>query len=448
MRKLSYVFFEIEMKLLPVIIDMELTGIKLDLVRAKQLEHKYEGKLLESQEILTRIVDRYQPKIEKHSKLQPLIAKSGFNLNSPTQLQYLLFDIWKLPKIDGTSTGKAVLDGLLQQNIKEEYKLFIETLLDYKQNQKLLTAFIQKLPNEVKDDGCIHGRFNALGTATGRFSSSDPNLQQIPSRAGDIRGMFCARPGNILIGSDYSQIEVRVTASFSKDPTMLHAYETGEDLYSKMASQIHNLPYEECMEFHPVTGELQKEGKKVRSNTKSILLGLLYGRQAKSIGEQIGATEKEAQDLVDSFFRSFPKIKELDKITKLKATQNGYVSTICGRKRRLPDIKSKDRWAKARAERQCLNAMIQGSSADAMKLAMIRIYNDKKLRELGAKIVLTVHDEAELECPVENAKEVASIMTDIMKEVGEDLFKIKMKCDEEFMFRWGEPINIDDLKGS
>ena len=151
---------------------------------------------------------------------------------------------------------------------------------------------------------------------------------------------------------------------------------------------------------------------------------------------------------MDSFFRSFPKIKELDKITKLKATQNGYVSTICGRKRRLPDIKSKDRWAKARAERQCLNAMIQGSSADAMKLAMIRIYNDKKLRELGAKIVLTVHDEAELECPVENAKEVASIMTDIMKNVGEDLFKIKMKCDEEFMFRWGEPINIDDLKGS
>ena len=106
--------------------------------------------------------------------MQPLIAKTGFNLNSPTQLQHLLYDIWKLPKIDGTSTGKSTLDALLQENIKEEYKLFLQTLLDYKQNQKLLTAFIQKLPNEVKEDGCIHGRFNALGTATGRFSSSDP----------------------------------------------------------------------------------------------------------------------------------------------------------------------------------------------------------------------------------------------------------------------------------
>ena len=445
MQKLSYVFFEIEMKLLPVIIDIELTGIKLDLVRAKELEHKYEGKLLESQEILDRIVDKYLDKISKHPKLEPLIAKTGFNLNSPTQLQHLLYDIWKLPKIDGTSTGKSTLDALLQENIKEEYKLFLQTLLDYKQNQKLLTAFIQKLPSEVKEDGCIHGRFNALGTATGRFSSNSPNLQQIPSRAGDIRGMFCAREGNIIIGSDYSQIEVRVTASFSKDPTMLHAYETGEDLYSKMASEIHGLPYEACMEFNPITGELQKEGKKLRSNTKSILLGLLYGRQAKSIGEQINVPEKEAQELVDSFFKSFPKIKELDKITKLGATQNGYITTICGRKRRLPDIKSKDRWTKARAERQCLNAMIQGSSADCMKLAMISIHNNKRLRELNAKLVLTVHDEVEIECPVEHAKEVADIMTTIMKDIGENLFNIKMKCDEEFMFRWGEPIDIDNL---
>ena len=166
MKKLAYVFFDIEMKLLPVIIDMELLGIKLDLVRAKELEHKYEGKLLESQEILDRIVEKYHDKIAKHLKLQPLIIKTGFNLNSPTQLQYLLYEIWKLPKLDGTSTGKATLEGLLQENIKEEYKLFIETLLDYKQNQKLLTAFIQKLPSEVKEDGCIHGRFNQIGTAT------------------------------------------------------------------------------------------------------------------------------------------------------------------------------------------------------------------------------------------------------------------------------------------
>ncbi|MBP3930459.1 MAG: DNA polymerase I, partial [Peptostreptococcaceae bacterium] len=385
MRKLAYVFFEIEMKLLPVVIDMELTGIKLDLVRAKQLEHKYEGKLLESQEILTRIVDKYQAKIEKHSKLQPLIAKSGFNLNSPTQLQYLLFDIWKLPKIDGTSTGKAVLDGLLQQDIKDEYRLFIETLLDYKQNQKLLTAFIQKLPNEVKDDGCIHGRFSQIGAKTLRFSSSDPNLQQLPSRANDIRTMFCVSEGEVLIGSDLSQIEPRILASLSGDDTMINAYKTGQDLYSKMASEVYGVPYEECMEFNPITGALQKEGKKLRSSVKSLVLGIMYSRGAKSIGEQIGTTEKEAQKLIDNFYKSFPKVKELERITKLGAVQNGYVTTLFGSKRRLPDVKSKDKWVRARAERQCLNAKIQGTGALLLKISLIEIYNNKRFKELGGK---------------------------------------------------------------
>ena len=204
MRKLAEVFFNIEMKLLPVVIDMELTGIELDLVRAKELDHKYEGNLIEYQEILTKIVEKYQPKIDKHKDLQPLIAKSGFNLNSPIQLQYLLYDIWKLPKVNKTSTDKGTLELLLQENLKEDYKHFIETLLNYKQMQKLVTAFIQKLPKEIKSDGCIHGRFNQIGAKTLRFSSSDPNMQNISARISDVRTMFKAREGCILIGSDYS----------------------------------------------------------------------------------------------------------------------------------------------------------------------------------------------------------------------------------------------------
>ena len=185
------------------------------------------------------------------------------------------------------------------------------------------------------------------------------NLQQLPSRANDIRTMFCVSGGEVLIGSDLSQIEPRILASLSGDDTMINAYKTGQDLYSKMASEVYGVPYEECMEFNPITGALQKEGKKLRSSVKSLVLGIMYSRGAKSIGEQIGTTEKEAQKLIDNFYKSFPKVKELERITKLGAVQNGYVTTLFGSKRRLPDVKSKDKWVRARAERQCLNAKIK-----------------------------------------------------------------------------------------
>ena len=177
----------------------------------------------------------------------------------------------------------------------------------------------------------------------------------------------------------------------------------------------------------------------------TLLLGILYGRGTKSIATQLGTSENEAQQLIDNFFKAFPKIKELDRLTKLGASQNGYVTTIFGSKRRLPDIKSKDRYVKARAERQCLNAVIQGSSALVLKIAMINIYNNSRIKETNSKILLTVHDELILECPTEYAKEVAEIMTSIMKDTGEKLVGIKMKCDEEFMFRWGEPIDIQEV---
>ena len=445
MKKLAEVFFNIEMKLIPVIMEMELTGVQLDLVRAKELEYKYEGNLLESQEILTRIVDKYQHKIDKHSKLQPLLAKTGFNLNSPIQLQYLLYDIWKLPKVNKVSTDKATLELLLQEKINEDHKYFLETLLNYKQMQKLVTSFIQKLPKEIKSDGCIHGRFNSQGAKTLRFSSSDPNLQQLPSKAGDIRGMFKAREGCILIGSDLSQIEPRILASLSQDTTMIESYTTGVDLYSKMASQVYNVPYDDCREFHPVTGEYQKEGKVRRSSVKSLLLGIMYSRGAKSIGEQLGISEKEAQNLINDFYESFPKVKELERITKLGAIQNGYVTTIFGSKRRLPDIKSKDKWIRARAERQCLNAKIQGTGALLLKVSLIEIYNNPRFKELGGKILLTVHDENIVECPIENAIEVGNILSDTMKSVCERSLGLVQKCDVEYAFRWGEPVDIKEI---
>lgn len=175
-RKLANVFFNIEMRLIPLLVDMELTGIGLDLVRAKELEYKYEGKLIECQQKLNIIIEKYKSKIDNHEKIAPLITKNGFNLNSPTQLQYLLYDIFKLKKVNKTSTDKATLELLLLENLKLDHKEFIETLLEYKQLEKLLTSFIQKLPREIKDDGKIHGQFNQCGTQTGRYSSSNPKL--------------------------------------------------------------------------------------------------------------------------------------------------------------------------------------------------------------------------------------------------------------------------------
>lgn len=223
---------------------------------------------------------------------------------------------------------------------------------------------------------------------------------------------------------------------------MIESYNTGIDLYSKMASEVYNVPYELCMEFNPNTGELQKEGKTRRTSVKSLLLGIMYSRGAKSIGEQLGISEKEAQKLIDDFYKSFPKVQELERFTKLGATQNGYVTTLFGSKRRLPEVKSRDKWVKARAERQCLNAVIQGTGALLLKLAMLEVHKNEELKSLGGHILMTIHDEQVLEVPKENALRVADILSESMKSVCVKHLGLVQKCDVEFMYHWGESIQL------
>ena len=374
---------------------------------------------------------------------------------------------------------------------------------------KLVSTYIDKLPNCVNPkDGRIHCSFNQYGADTGRFSSSDPNLQNIPSHNKDIRKMFVASDGYVLMSSDYSQQEPKVMTQMCGDPKMIKAYQEGKDLYAEIAALSFNTNYENCLEFRP-DGTTNPEGKNRRSQAKSILLGVLYGRGVPSIAEQLGTTTKKAQAIKDSVFKGFPAIPKFEEDSLDMAYEKGYVTTLWGRKRRLPalqlpeyeftwkdgtrpdndlldfgeevgeDVVSEvpdelvqkytrrlrqayfgqkrkifedankegiwivDNGAKiADAQRQCVNARIQGSAADMSKLAMILGGNDERLKELGFRLLIPVHDELIAECPEENVKECSERFAMLMAKAAESGLTIPIKCDVEITKAWyGDSIN-------
>ena len=287
---------------------------------------------------------------------------------------------------------------------------------------------------------------------TGRFSSSDSvtkvNLQNIPSHEKRIRKIFKARDGYKLVGGDFSQIEPRVLAYVSGDADMQDAYKNDKDLYAIMGSQVYNLPYEECREFYP-DGTVNKEGKERRTTMKSVLLGIMYERGSKAIAEQFNRTTDWADGLIENFYKAFPKIQQLRLKVEKMAEEYGYVTTICGRKRRLPDMQLSDHddYRYQEAHRQSLNSVIQGSSADIMKLSMIAIYRDPRYRELDCHMILTVHDELIMEVPENKIKEGADLLVDTMKRVGHSLINLPMSVDAEVNDYWyGENLADKYLK--
>lgn len=236
----------------------------------------------------------------------------------------------------------------------------------------------------------------------------------------------------------------------SGDATMRNSYETGVDLYSDMASKVYKMPYEECKEFRP-DGSKNAEGKKRRSSVKSLLLGAMYGRGANSIAEQLGVSTKEAEQLLVDFYNTYPQIKEYIDLIVYRAESIGYVETKCGRKRRLPDMvrfkNNKQNGLYQNAFRKCLNAIIQGTGADIMKLTLINLYNDKELTELGFEILATVHDEVIAQVPIENCIRARERMKQIMLDTGEGLMNICMSVDIETSLKWtGEQLSDADLE--
>ena len=471
-RSLYNVFRKVEMALLPVLCDMELKGVEIDTQFAKELEVKYEQVALEQEQYLYDVIyTRFANKVRNHAELQALIEKQAknkklkgtkyqdlINFNSSPQLKYLFFDILGFPKLyrrDPMSCGKEQQQLWLDSDkVSKGQKEFLQAFMEWRKTVKLLTSFIVKIPEarEVKTNA-VHTNFNQLGAKTGRFSSSHPvhkiNLQQIPSRNKDIRKIFRARPGHVFIGSDFSAIEPRILATVSQDPTMLKTFNDGIDIYASMASLIFNVPYEQCLEFHPETGEKQPEGKDRRTQTKSVLLGIMYSRGAKAIAEQFGKDAKWGQALIDNFYKSFPSIKEIITKSMYQAEKLGYVCTITGRKRRLPNMRlDKENYLYQEASRQCLNARIQGSSADVMKLAMVNLYNHPRFKELEGNILMTIHDEMVIECRDEVAVEMAELLPEVMKDTAMKLLGTKQKCDVEVSRVWSGDDCLDELKCS
>lgn len=618
-------FTDVEMPLVIPVAEMELDGVKFDMEYSERLKNKYTNLLNEYDSKLNSLLDEIKPKIDEWrktddanerpkiygkgnepTKTYPLKDKQGIyklgksknetlevdmNLESPAQLSILLYDILKYQPLDNEnprSTDKFALDSYAKNGSE-----LCKTILDRRQVLTLLDDFILKLPKLVNPvTGKIHCNFNQLGkedkgVVTGRFSSSDPNLQQIPSKNSEIRLLFCGdiiyndskytnfeykldklsevlvnnewkysvnllvndvltnddeqsiitdiliddyvrikvnKPFSvplkskieyILCGSDYSAQEPRLTANYSQDDVMLKAYEDKKDLYSVIAQSMYENKYEDNLEFYPegtkinIDGEdiicgykthKNKAGKKRRSEAKTVLLGMLYGRGAYSIAEQVGRPKEDGQKIIDNFFKSFPKVKAWIDATHEKVRRLGYVEDWYGRRRHLPevnlplysldytedykkkhntfnpilecqdriddqlkkkysmklnDIKGKRQLENlqrealseglkitsnegfiAKAERQSVNAIVQGGAATLTKLAMINIYNDEELNKLGLRMLIPIHDEILCTCPKINGEKASERLVQVMVDTAKPYMNVPMSCDPYLVSHW------------
>ena len=451
-RKMYYVFREVEMPLIPLCTDMEMRGVEIREDFAKELSEDFNKEMVEVEAKCDAYVEQFKQYILDHNNLMRLTKGTcKINYSSPQQVAVLFYDIFKLRSVsrkEPRGTGDKIIQKFLSTAKKKdtkksrEFAEFLENYHRFKEIKKLLGTYVDKIP-QVKEPkiNAVYTTYNQYGAKTGRFSSSDTvskiNLQNIPSKEKRIRKIFKARDGYKLVGGDFSQIEPRVLAFLSGDESMINAYKEGKDLYAIMGSQVYQLPYEDCREFYP-DGTVNAEGKHRRTTMKSVLLGIMYERGATAIGEQFNKSAEWAQQLIDNFYKSFPKINQYRLKIENMAETYGYVTTITGRKRRLPDmqLEDKDDYRYQEAHRQSLNSVIQGSSADIMKLSMIAIYNDPRYKALDCHMIITVHDELIMEVPEEHIKEGAELLVGTMKRVGHSLIDLPMSVDAEVNDYW------------
>ena len=451
-RKMYYVFREVEMPLIPLCTDMEMRGVEIREDFAKELSEDFNKELVEVEAKCDAYVEQFKQYILDHNNLMRLTKGTcKINYSSPQQVAALFYDIFKLKSVsrkEPRGTGDKIIQKFLSTAKKKdtkksrEFAEFLENYQRFKEIKKLLGTYVDKIP-QVKEPkiNAVYTTYNQYGAKTGRFSSSDTvskiNLQNIPSKEKRIRKIFKARDGYKLVGGDFSQIEPRVLAFLSGDESMINAYKEGKDLYAIMGSQVYQLPYEDCREFYP-DGTVNAEGKHRRTTMKSVLLGIMYERGATAIGEQFNKSAEWAQQLIDNFYKSFPKINQYRLKIENMAETYGYVTTITGRKRRLPDmqLEDKDDYRYQEAHRQSLNSVIQGSSADIMKLSMIAIYNDPRYKSLDCHMIITVHDELIMEVPENHIKEGAELLVGTMKRVGHSLIDLPMSVDAEVNDYW------------
>lgn len=397
---------EIELPLAKVLGDMELKGFLIDLNGLKAM----------SEELAERIS-------EIENKIYSLVGYE-FNLNSPKQLGVALFEELGLPAKKKTKSGYSTNAEVLEE-LKDKHPA-VSLLLEYRQLAKLKSTYTDGLQACVADDGRIHTTFNQTEARTGRISSLEPNLQNIPVRTElgkRLREFFVADEGKVLVDADYSQIELRVLASMSEDENMISAFQSGADIHTATAAQVFGLPIDMVT---PI----------LRSRAKAVNFGIVYGIGAFSLSKDIGVTRKEADTYIKSYLATYPKVASYMENTINDAKLNGYVTTLFGRRRYLPELSSSNGMLRAFGERVARNAPIQGTAADIIKLAMIKVFETLKEKVPSANLILQVHDELIVECLESDAKIVSDILKTEMENAVD--LSVKLIADASFGKTWLE----------
>lgn len=388
---LESLFFEMEMPLIYVLAEMEATGVKLDTNALKQ-----------SSEVLSQQLSTLEESIYD-------LAGQSFNINSTKQVGEILFDKLKLDeKAKKTKTGGYSTSEEVLEKIRSKHPI-VDKLLEYRGIKKLLSTYIDALPALIHPEtGKIHTSFNQAVTATGRLSSTNPNLQNIPVRdelGREIRKAFIADDDDcIFFSADYSQIELRLMAHLSNDPHMVEAFCSGADIHAATAAKIYGIPVEE------VTSDMRRKAKTAN-------FGIIYGISVFGLAERLSIPRAESKELIDGYFQTYPRIKEYMEESIRVAKEKGYVETLFKRKRFLPDINSHNAIVRGYAERNAINAPIQGSAADIIKLAMIRIHQRFEAEHLKSRMILQVHDELNFNVRKEEFDRVKEIVLDCMEHV-------------------------------
>ena len=390
-RQATSLFQEIEMPLVSVLAEMEMAGISLDLDYLKEMSAE-----------LSLSLGTIESKIFEAVGVE-------FNLNSPQQLSEALFDRLSLVPPDRTqrtssgfySTAAGTLEAM-----RGDHPV-VDMVLEYRELSKLKNTYVDALPLQVNPiTGRVHTSYNQAGSVTGRIASSDPNLQNIPIRTElgrRVRQAFVTEPGNVLLSVDYSQVELRVVAHMSGDETMLSAFRAGQDIHEATAAAIYNLPIEEV-------------SKEQRNRAKGVNFGLIYGMSAFGLSRYTDMTLAEAEDFVSAYFDQFPGVKKYLDGMKTRAADQGYVETLLGRRRYFPGLKTQSNYnIRSREEREAINAPVQGTAADIMKIAMLNVSSALREKELRSRILLQVHDELVLECPLEELNQTAALVSQIMQ---------------------------------
>ncbi len=400
-------YINMEVPLIKVLADIEMAGVLLDTNKLKELSKRLEVDLIEAEEEIYEV------------------AGEKFAINSPKQLSQILFEKLELPVIKKTKTGYSTDVSVLEE-LAEKHPL-PEKILIYRQLAKLKSTYVDTLPEEVNSKtGRVHTSFNQTVAATGRLSSSDPNLQNIPIKSDigkEIRSAFIVEDGNTMFSADYSQIELRIMAHLSDDPALIEAFKKGEDVHSRTAAEILGRSIEDI-------------GESERRMAKAVNFGIIYGLSAFGLSRQLKISPKEAKAFIDQYFLLYKNVKTFMEETVQESAKRGYTKTLMNRKRYLPDLNSKNHQARKAAERIAINSPVQGSAADIIKAAMINLHRKLKEAKMHAQMILQVHDELVFEC---SSKE-KSTLEQLVKQEMEGAYDLKapLIVDTGWGSNWNE----------